>query len=103
MDTELGKRIKRLREQRRWTQEQVGDALGVHPKTVSNWESGRNVPRSSLGALEKLFGDALTADSEILDPVEAAIRASELHEWRQDRVLSEYKRNLHEQRAEAAM
>lgn len=100
MDNHLGLRLKTLREERRWSQQQLADALGVSTKTVSNWENGRNDPRSSLGAIEKLFGTSLTENHA--DPVEAAIRASRLAEWRQDAVLSFYKRNLHEQAIEAA-
>lgn len=100
----LGDRLRSLREQRRWTQRQVADALGVSVKTVSNWESGRNDPRSSIGALEKLFGANLSGvgvEVEPADLVEVALRQSVLVEWRQDAVLSEYKRHLHQQAGES--
>lgn len=102
MENALGDRIRRLREQRRWSQQQLADALRVSTKTVSNWERGRNDPRNSLGAIEQLFGVDLSAEPAVAEPVEAAVRASELHEWRQDEVLSVYKRNLQQQRAERA-
>lgn len=102
-DAALGERIRRLREQRRWSQQQLGDLLGVSTKSVSNWERGRNIPRNSMGALSELFGVDIEAPAAgPADPVEVALRQSELREWRQDRVLSEYKRNLYEQRTEAA-
>lgn len=105
-DETLGERIKRLREAQRWTQEMLADRLGVSTKTVGNWERGRNDPRSSVGALRQVFGRAFDAGAQFedaaTDPVEAALRASELIEWRQDAVLSVYKRNLHEQREERA-
>jgi transcriptional regulator with XRE-family HTH domain len=52
----LGTRIKRARERRRWTQQQLADALRVDRKTVDNWENGRAYPRSSLGAIEDVLG-----------------------------------------------
>lgn len=106
MDENLGEQIRRLRETRRWTQGQLASLLGVSTKTVSNWETGRNDPRSSLGALQELFGRQLRADAEPtdvvteVDDVERAIRASGLHKWRQNAVLSTYELHLQQQRAE---
>lgn len=99
----LGERIRRLRESRRWTQDHMAELLAVSAKTVSNWESGRNSPRNSMGALRELFGDALDGGApaeETGDAVEVAIKQSELIDWRQDEVRSVYRRNLHEQRGE---
>jgi transcriptional regulator with XRE-family HTH domain len=96
----LGQRIKRMREERHWSQEVLADYLGVSARAVGNWENDKNQPRSRLGALEKVFKESLEDRSG--DPVEAAIRATELTEWRQDAVLSFYKRNLYEQREEQA-
>lgn len=59
----LGTRIKRARERRRWTQQELADRLSVDRKTVDNWENGRTTPRSSLGALEEALGN-LTGDEE---------------------------------------
>lgn len=100
-DAALGQRIRRLREQRRWSQEQLADMLGVNKKSVSNWERGRNDPRNSIGALSEIFGVELDGGGEVpaADLVEAALRGSGLDEWRQVAVLSEYKRHLQEQRA----
>ena len=106
MEETIGARIRRLREARRWTQEQLADLLEVSTKTVSNWETGRNDPRSSLGALREVFGRQFDAGDEVPvgngDAVEQAIRASGLREWRQDAVLSTYKRHLYEQQQESA-
>lgn len=95
----LGDRIRRLREARRWTQPEMGEVLNVSAKTISNWESGRNHPRNSMGALRDLFGAALDgAEYTEDDPVLAAIARSELDEWRRDDVRSRYRRHLQEQR-----
>lgn len=77
----------------------VADATGVEVRTITNWSTGKTMPSGAQrSALRALLGeyDALG------DQVEVAVRSSELHEWRQDAVLSFYKRNLHEQRGEEA-
>lgn len=43
-----GAMIKRLREERKLTQSQFGDKIGVSDKTVSKWETGRGLPDISL-------------------------------------------------------
>ena len=55
-DSPLATRIKRARERRRWTQQQLADRLAVDRKTIDNWENGRTTPRSSMGALEAVLG-----------------------------------------------
>lgn len=48
----LGLRIKTLREERGWTQEQCASYLGFHYSTIGHFESGdRNV---TLATLEKI-------------------------------------------------
>lgn len=59
MATEIGTRIKRARERKRWSQRQLAGALGVDRKTVDNWENGRTTPRSSIGAIEEVLGVSL--------------------------------------------
>lgn len=77
----------------------IAEATAVKVRTVTNWTSGATMPTErELVTLRKLLGPY----DSMGDPVEVAIRASDLDEWRQDAVLSFYKRNLHEQRAEAA-
>ena len=56
MATDIGTRIKRARERKRWTQRQLADALEVDRKTVDNWENGRTRPARSIGALEDVLG-----------------------------------------------
>lgn len=43
-----GAMIKRLRESRRMTQQQLAENIGVSDKTVSKWETGRGYPDISL-------------------------------------------------------
>ena len=57
----LGTTIRRARERKRWTQQQLADALSVSVRTVNDWENDRSYPRNSIGALEQVldvrFGD----------------------------------------------
>lgn len=77
----------------------VADYVDVKVRTVTNWTSGATMPSDrERAALRRLLGPY----DDPGDPVEVAVRQSELHEWRQDAVLSTYKRNLHEQRGEVA-
>lgn len=41
---QIGMFIKALRKEKKLTQEQLADALFVSSKTVSRWETGRNLP-----------------------------------------------------------
>lgn len=56
MATEIGTKIKRARERKRWSQRHLAGLLRVSQKTVDNWENGRTSPRSSIGALEEVLG-----------------------------------------------
>ena len=47
--------LKRLRVKRFMTQKQLGKALGVTEMTVSNWESGRSVPKLTPVQFKKLL------------------------------------------------
>ena len=40
----LGKRIRDLRINQHWTQSQLARKLGVHPKSIKNWESDMSDP-----------------------------------------------------------
>jgi len=98
MTETLGARIRRLREERRWSQKQLAELLAVTEKSVGNWENDRSSPRGSMGALRDLFGDALDAAGPVdSDPVIAAIDQSTLVEWRRDEVRSVYRRNVAQQ------
>lgn len=62
--TDIGTRIKRARERRRWSQQRLADELEVNRKTVDNWENGRTSPKSSIGALEEVLGVSLDGEPE---------------------------------------
>ena len=54
---ELGERIRRLREARELTQEDLADLVGVRSKTISRWENGRNEAlRDNARTLAKALG-----------------------------------------------
>ena len=44
----IGRFIAELRKERKMTQSQLGEKLGVSYKAVSKWETGRNLPDPSL-------------------------------------------------------
>lgn len=92
MATDIGTRIKRARERKRWTQSQLADALKVNRKTVDNWENGRTQPASSIGALEEVLGVSLDEEvpdrsppARLRDSTREAIRADpavgDMAEW----------------------
>lgn len=70
----LGTRIRRARERRRWTQQQLADALTVSVRTVNDWENGRTQPRNSVGAIEHVLGIRLDGRQEA-EPISDALRA----------------------------
>lgn len=77
-------------------------AVDVSTRTVGNWTSRKKptMPEDAYRArIRAVLGDDYDRPG---DAVERAVRASALQEWRKDAVVSFYKRNLHEQRAEAA-
>ncbi len=41
-------RIHKLRQERRWTQAQLGEKIGVHQKQISSYERGVNVPSTDV-------------------------------------------------------
>jgi ribosome-binding protein aMBF1 (putative translation factor) len=79
---DLGIRIRRARERRGWTQQELAANLArqqqrpVGVRSVGRWERGEAVPRNAIGALEEVLGVDLTADGQpdvYPDPDEAAI------------------------------
>jgi transcriptional regulator with XRE-family HTH domain len=51
------KTIRELREERGWTQLELGNKLGVTPVTVYNWERGQHIPTAlQLRSLARVFG-----------------------------------------------
>lgn len=92
----MGQRIRRLREERRWSQTDLADLLGVSGRTVGNWERGKASPRNSLGAIEKVFGVALEDDAPLgqNDKVVLAIEGSELSRADRAELVAHYWRLL---------
>lgn len=68
---EFGEKIQKLRNQNKWTQEQLAEKLYVSRTTVSKWESGKGYPNiDSLKDIAKLFNktiDELLSSEEIID------------------------------------
>lgn len=96
----LGQRIRRLREAKRFSQQELATVLGVSMRTVSNWERDKNLPMNRLGALEQVLGASLTESQAAPadeDDVVTAVRRSRLTEDRQYDVIGYYKRQLREQ------
>lgn len=94
---EHGLRLKAAMAAQRMDRTTIADFADVSVRTVTNWTTGTTMPsEKERTLLRRLLGDYDNPG----DPVEVAIRGSELVEWRQDGVLSFYKRNLHEQREE---
>jgi DNA-binding XRE family transcriptional regulator len=50
--------LKDARALRGWTQQELADALGVHQKTIVNWES-KGVPPKSAYKVQRVLGDEL--------------------------------------------
>jgi transcriptional regulator with XRE-family HTH domain len=76
----IGKTIKRAREKKRWSQQEAADRLGVSRSALNAWENNRAYPRSSIGAIEALYGISLDGEPEPPPPpvspgLEAAMRA----------------------------
>lgn len=46
--------IKKIREQLNVSQERLAKMLGVHPRTVQNWESGTTIPKAKHAILREL-------------------------------------------------
>jgi transcriptional regulator with XRE-family HTH domain len=50
----IGKRIKELRKEKEWSQEQLAKQMGTTSNTISRWETGAYKP--SVDDLEKMAG-----------------------------------------------
>jgi transcriptional regulator with XRE-family HTH domain len=56
--TASGRQLKAAREDRGWTQADVGEKLGVSQYTVSGIEHRAVIPRRHVSRLDKIFGGA---------------------------------------------
>lgn len=63
MAERLGTRIRRERERRGWSQQQLADLVEVSRETVGNWENGTTSPRNRMGRLVELLGQELDPGS----------------------------------------
>ncbi len=64
----FGERLKRLRQSKKLTQQDLADELGISPSTIGMYEQGRREPdRTTLLAMSRFFGVSvdflLAADS----------------------------------------
>ena len=56
----FAEKLAELRKQRGWSQEELGERLGVTRQTVSKWELGSTTPEmEKLAAMGELFGITL--------------------------------------------
>lgn len=60
--TAVGSQVRRARKSRDWTQNDLADAAGVAPGTVTSIEVGRNVRPGNLRAVLDALGIAPTSD-----------------------------------------
>jgi len=61
----VGKLIQKLRKEQKLTQQELGDKLGVSPKTISKWETGGGLPDISfLKKISEIFNITI---EELLD------------------------------------
>lgn len=66
----IGKKLRELRKERGWTQEELGERLHIHRSTVSYWETGFTDPAAGDGQgagpavrrLRRLSAGAVTAE-----------------------------------------
>lgn len=62
----FGKNLRRIRQQKGWSQSRLGDASGICASVVSNYECGERLPcAQSLQKLQKALGCEWT---ELLKP-----------------------------------
>lgn len=101
--TEMGLAIKRARELKRWTQQDLAVEIGVDRRTVDNWENGRTVPKNSLARIERALGIRLQETSVGRHPEDDAYvaRADDkgppLRDATKDELLAEIARRLAEE------
>ena len=72
----------------------VADYVGVGVRTVTNWTSGKTMP--SVAERDRL-AELLGGYAEVGDPVEVAIRQSDLAPFRQTKVIGFYQEQVYEQ------
>ena len=83
----VGQRVAKARRNRGWTQEQLAEAIGIEPVTLSRWETGdRALSLSTLAAvaarLEVSLGDLLDVGRPVPEPDHAPDEAELLRLYR---------------------
>lgn len=71
----LGESIRRARERRGWTQNQLAEQLGVAVMTIRNWEADRHSPKNSLARIEEVLGTPLR--DQVDDQTQSVSKASD--------------------------
>ena len=79
----LGEKLKKLRTDKGFTQEELAEALYVSRTAVSKWESGRGIPNiESLKAISKCFSvtvDELLSSDELITLAEQEQQKNEMN------------------------
>lgn len=60
MNKTIGEKIKESRDEKGWSQEELGSRLGVEQQTIAMYESGKRFPRSIYKKLPGVFGKPLS-------------------------------------------
>lgn len=74
----IGKFISELRKEKGFTQEQLAEKLGVTQKSVSRWETGKNMP--DLSILQPLSSELGISVAELLDGEKISIENKNVDE-----------------------
>ena len=78
----FGEKLKRLRTDKKLTQDELAEILYVSRTAVSKWESGRGFPIESLKAISKYFSvtvDDLLSGEELITLAEQEQKRKEMH------------------------
>lgn len=96
----IGKFIAALRKEKKMTQEQLAEKLGVSNRSVSRWENGKTMPDLSLLPLigevlgvsisELLNGESAEKEQSTKNPVSLVIQLSEEEKRRKAKVVNGY-------------
>lgn len=86
----MGIRIKKLREEKNWTQEELGAKIGVQKSAVAKYEKGHtgSMKRSTIETLSKLFevSPSYLMDLDDLENIHSAARPSNFFNIPSDRI-----------------
>lgn len=97
----LGERIRTAREAAGLSQRALADLVHVDQRTIGNWERGKALPRSTLGALEHALGVTLRGSPPRDTPrIDEATDAQLVSEFTGR--LAERTRTIHELRLQVA-